>query len=119
MSGRRFNVAKAMQGGIDNPAMDMGSMPTGLNLNPSGEVFTLPRTDSRCQLTMEALPREDYYKNNKDAMKRPSIGELHGEDRGDLVSALCRRLRWRDTLGKSVIILLAYWTILKHIVVKH
>lgn len=91
MSGRRFNVAKAMQGGggIDNPAMDMGSMPTGLNLNPSGDlpVPGLPRTDSRCQLTMEALPREDYYRNNKDAMKRPSIGELHGEPRHlDMVS---------------------------------
>uniref|UniRef100_A0A1B6EM82 Bumetanide-sensitive sodium-(Potassium)-chloride cotransporter n=1 Tax=Cuerna arida TaxID=1464854 RepID=A0A1B6EM82_9HEMI len=86
----RFNVAKAMQkggGGIDNPAMDMGSIPTGLNLSPSalpdGSQDGLDRSQSQsfCHLTMEALPRADYYKNNRDAIKRPSLGELHGEPR--------------------------------------
>ncbi|XP_054288120.1 bumetanide-sensitive sodium-(potassium)-chloride cotransporter isoform X2 [Macrosteles quadrilineatus] len=78
----RFNVAKAMQkGGIDNPALDMGS---GLTLHQEGDVQYGSQSDltnSFCHLTMEALPRADYYKNNKDAMKRPSLGELHGEPR--------------------------------------
>lgn len=69
MSLSRFDVARArhVEDGIDNPAMEIDS--------------TAPERPEICHLTLEALPREDYYKNNKDAVKRPSLGELHGEPR--------------------------------------
>jgi hypothetical protein len=35
--------------------------------------------NSLAQLTREALPRLDHYRNCIQAMKRPSLGELHGE----------------------------------------
>ena len=37
------------------------------------------RKISLVHLTREALPRLDNYRNCKSAIKRPSIGELHGE----------------------------------------
>lgn len=39
------------------------------------------RKISLVHLTREALPRLDNYRNCKSAIKRPSIGELHGEFR--------------------------------------
>nr|CAD7437439.1 unnamed protein product [Timema bartmani] len=38
------------------------------------------RKISLAQLTLEALPRLDNYKNCENATKRPSLGELHGEE---------------------------------------
>ncbi|CAH1403525.1 unnamed protein product, partial [Nezara viridula] len=42
-----------------------------------------PRTgrerNSFCTLTLEALPRLDYYRENRGSAKRPSLGELHGD----------------------------------------
>ncbi|CAH1637260.1 unnamed protein product [Spodoptera littoralis] len=37
------------------------------------------RKRSLAQLTREALPRLDNYRNSKRALKRPSLGELHGD----------------------------------------
>ncbi|GBP07676.1 Bumetanide-sensitive sodium-(potassium)-chloride cotransporter [Eumeta japonica] len=37
------------------------------------------RKRSLAQLTREALPRMDNYRNSKRALKRPSLGELHGD----------------------------------------
>jgi hypothetical protein len=34
---------------------------------------------SLAQLTREALPRLDHYRNSTQATKRPSLGELHGD----------------------------------------
>lgn len=31
--------------------------------------------------TLEALPRLDNYRNDFDGLKRPSLGELHGEEK--------------------------------------
>lgn len=36
------------------------------------------RKRSLVQLTREALPRLENYRNSKRALKRPSLGELHG-----------------------------------------
>lgn len=36
------------------------------------------RRRSLAQFTREALPRLENYRNSKRAMKRPSLGELHG-----------------------------------------
>ncbi|XP_059061595.1 bumetanide-sensitive sodium-(potassium)-chloride cotransporter [Achroia grisella] len=37
------------------------------------------RKRSLAQLTREALPRMENYRNSKRALKRPSLGELHGD----------------------------------------
>ncbi|XP_037292451.1 bumetanide-sensitive sodium-(potassium)-chloride cotransporter [Manduca sexta] len=37
------------------------------------------RRRSLAQLTREALPRMENYRNSKRALKRPSLGELHGD----------------------------------------
>jgi hypothetical protein len=37
------------------------------------------RRNSLAQLTREALPRLDHYRNCIQATKRPSLGELYGE----------------------------------------
>lgn len=102
----RFNVSKAMAtgstGGVDNLGMELDSShPTGLaiqqnnnnsiivangNLCDSQQHIIPPNENGRpvsfCHLTMEALPRLDYYMNSKQAWKRPSLGELHGEEPG-------------------------------------
>ncbi|CAG9790969.1 unnamed protein product [Diatraea saccharalis] len=38
------------------------------------------RKRSLAQLTREALPRMENYRNSKRALKRPSLGELHGDN---------------------------------------
>lgn len=38
------------------------------------------RKRSLAQLTREALPRLENYRNSKRALKRPSLGELHGDN---------------------------------------
>jgi hypothetical protein len=38
--------------------------------------------NSIAQLTREALPRLDHYRNCIQATKRPSLGELYGESEG-------------------------------------
>lgn len=37
------------------------------------------RRSSLSQIIREALPRLDHYSNSQEAIKRPSLGELHGE----------------------------------------
>ena len=78
----RFNVKKAAissnpdGGGVDNP---------GLYLGPGDDKAAIDAAAKRrernsfCTLTLEALPRADHYKNTHEGVKRPSIGELHGE----------------------------------------
>ncbi|KAL1139875.1 hypothetical protein AAG570_006852 [Ranatra chinensis] len=79
----RFNVKKAANAvtsspnGVDNPGLYLGPGDTG-GLAPAANK---PRGErnSFCTLTLEALPRVDHYKNTKESIKRPSLGELHGE----------------------------------------
>lgn len=64
----------------------------GLNIQPSGgqtdsSQESLDHAQSLCPVTDEAIPTSGYYKNNQDAMKRPSIGQLLGDPRTrDMVS---------------------------------
>jgi hypothetical protein len=44
------------------------------------------RKFSLAQLTREALPRLDNYRISKRALKRPSLGELHGDPEQKAVS---------------------------------
>lgn len=37
------------------------------------------RKRSLAQLTREALPRMENYRNSRRALKRPSLGEIHGD----------------------------------------
>lgn len=63
--------------GYLNPAFlsDNGSARNELGL-PDGN-----RKTSFVHDTREALPRVDNYRNDMQALKRPSIGELHGEEK--------------------------------------
>lgn len=83
----RFSVRSAMSEGIDNPGLqlhenclttsrrdgvsDVVNNSTCLHENPGR------RRRSLVQLTREALPRLENYRNSKRALKRPSLGELH------------------------------------------
>lgn len=42
--------------------------------------FANRRRRSLAQMTREALPRLDFYRNSRRALRRPSLGELHGEE---------------------------------------
>lgn len=84
MTGRRFDEKKAsVIMGVDNPALELDDTIPRNNASPGETVGNGVdgRPRSFCYLTLEALPRVDYYKDNKEAMKRPSIGELRGEVR--------------------------------------
>jgi hypothetical protein len=76
----RFNVKKAAissnpEGGVDNPGLYLGP---GEDKEKIGAAKRSER-NSFCALTLEALPRIDHYKNTNEMVKRPSLGELHGE----------------------------------------
>lgn len=82
----RFNVRKAgtnTNGGVDNPGFEPQSYTPTADGVSSGTPYNNPRRErnSFCTLTLEALPRVDYYKNSQESAKRPSLGELHGEPR--------------------------------------
>lgn len=48
---------------------------------PGGDMPNGDRKKSFVHHTMEALPRVDNYRNDIQALKRPSLGELHGEEK--------------------------------------
>lgn len=73
--------------GIDNPGFQIENGPNGdtvCDLKPNNpyiiENNAPKRRKSIVQLTREALPRLENYRNSKRAAKRPSLGELHGGD---------------------------------------
>ncbi|XP_066994462.1 bumetanide-sensitive sodium-(potassium)-chloride cotransporter [Anabrus simplex] len=93
----RFSVRRVEH----DPAADSHQMTEG-NVNPAGSTDTLPSAvdifnststtclvepkDRKCSiahLTLEALPRMDHYRNCMEGLKRPSLGEVHGEDSGE------------------------------------
>lgn len=84
----RFSVKGVMSEGIDNAGLQLhenyqskrdvvgdiinnSTSSTSLHENPGR------RRRSLVQLTREALPRLENYRNSKRALKRPSLGELH------------------------------------------
>lgn len=58
--------------------VERGAVP---NSQPDAGLHDLggKRKRSLAQLTREALPRMENYRNSKRALKRPSLGELHGD----------------------------------------
>lgn len=81
-------------GGIDNAAFELREKCVVINetdrvpdlsksTNFNGYIvdhYVPKRKKSLVQLTREALPRLENYRNSRRAIKRPSLGELHGGD---------------------------------------
>lgn len=97
----RFSVKGVMSEGIDNAGLQLhesyqskqdavgdivnnSTSSTSLHENPGR------RRRSLVQLTREALPRLENYRNSKRALKRPSLGELH--EGNDFVKVSCLSL---------------------------
>ena len=59
----------------------------------------------------EALPRLDNYRISKRALKRPSLGELHGEPQQKIVSTLLCRV-----CNNMNYLLSVYTLVSKHVV---
>ncbi|KAF5306750.1 hypothetical protein FQA39_LY01508 [Lamprigera yunnana] len=91
----RFSVKRIDDGGIDNNGMQMCENGNVILNVPQDTVGALRNTMSTtclfenavkrkrslAQLTREALPRLENYRNSKRALKRPSLGELlHGKE---------------------------------------
>lgn len=76
--------------GFENSAFQMSENTAGEKtdrvpelLNNFDHNLVVPRRKkSLVQLTREALPRLENYRNSRRAIKRPSLGELHGGDEG-------------------------------------
>jgi hypothetical protein len=92
MDGRfTLHPAKDNSGGIDNSAFQLHENGIAIKEDTIGELKTTTplgfyenhghqkRKKSLVQLTREALPRLENYRNSRRAAKRPSLGELHGE----------------------------------------
>jgi hypothetical protein len=60
------------------------------------------RRNSLAQLTREALPRLDHYRNCVEATKRPSLGELYGDPSGAKVRPFHTSERIQGTKGNKV-----------------
>jgi hypothetical protein len=91
MDGRfTLHPAKDNSGGIDNSAFQLHENGIAIKEDTIGELKTTTplgfyenhghqkRKKSLVQLTREALPRLENYRNSRRAAKRPSLGELHG-----------------------------------------
>lgn len=80
---------------VSNSVVPMPNLPEHMELrvNPSPNGFInhafitdmgIPQMDRKRSFahhTIEALPRLDNYRNDLQALKRPSLGELHGEEK--------------------------------------
>ncbi|XP_063227060.1 bumetanide-sensitive sodium-(potassium)-chloride cotransporter [Bacillus rossius redtenbacheri] len=83
---RRLEELPAMRHVPEHEVLEMDKMDAAGRTTPDANSAPCPR-EARCgrkislaQLTMEALPRLDNYKNTVQATKRPSMGHLHGEE---------------------------------------
>ncbi|KAB0800350.1 hypothetical protein PPYR_06090 [Photinus pyralis] len=91
----RFSVRRIDDGGVDNNGMQLsenGCVRLNVPQDTVGELINttsttclyenhVKRKRSLAQLTREALPRLENYRNSKRALKRPSLGELlHGRE---------------------------------------
>lgn len=73
------NVAFQMQESANNTSQDTLTELSGPRTsNHLYDVHVPKRKKSLVQLTREALPRLENYRNSRRAAKRPSLGELHG-----------------------------------------
>lgn len=89
----RFSVKRVSMEGVDNCGLQLHeNVPVSNNSNgdflKTGSSACLyennpgRRRRSLAQLTREALPRLENYRNSRRALKRPSLGELHGGEDG-------------------------------------
>lgn len=95
----RFSV-KRVHNGHDNDGLQLNENYGPIVQDTVGELVNTTSTTclydnpppkrkrSLVQLTREALPRLENYRNSKRALKRPSLGELHGGDDGVKVGAI-------------------------------
>lgn len=85
----RFSI-KRIQNGHVNEALQLNENYNQVPQDTVGDLVSTTSTTclydnpppkrkrSLVQLTREALPRLENYRNSKRALKRPSLGELHG-----------------------------------------
>lgn len=88
----------ADRGGIENTGFQLQEnsesyLKNGAVLNQTTTLQVPPkRKKSLVQLTKEALPRLENYRNSRKAVKRPSLGELHEGEESVKVSLLLLNL---------------------------
>lgn len=72
-----------MQNVPENMELQVNTNPNAyVNLGYMTEMpFNVDRKRSFQHHTLEALPRVDNYRNDFEGLKRPSLGELHGEEK--------------------------------------
>ncbi|KAK9703967.1 hypothetical protein QE152_g28993 [Popillia japonica] len=91
---RRFSIKCLSNEGVDNGGLQLqengGVLPVADTINNRNLLSTTSTTclyddppiqkrkRSLVQMTKEALPRLENYRNSRRALKRPSLGELHG-----------------------------------------
>lgn len=90
----RFSVKRVSMEGVDNAGLQLHeNLPVTNNSDTVGDLLKTgstaclhehpgKRRRSLAQLTREALPRLENYRNSRRALKRPSLGELHGGEDG-------------------------------------
>lgn len=107
---RKVSVRCSKGEGVDNAGLQLqengGVLPIQDTINNTHLLSTTSTTclyddppvqkrkRSLVQLTKEALPRLENYRNSRRALKRPSLGELHGgEDNSKVI------IRWFNIIG--------------------
>jgi len=81
----RVDGNSKMMGLPKNVVPDLGH---GHATYPGASSDSKTHRNSLAHLTREALPRLDHYRNCMEAIKRPTLGELHGELSEEKVSPL-------------------------------
>lgn len=87
-SNHRFDV-KTVSEDIEVPNSGVLDLGHGHATYPGSNSDLKNRRSSLAQITREALPHLDHYSNCQQAVKRPSLGELHGESNEEKVRPLC------------------------------
>ncbi|EEB16309.1 sodium-potassium-chloride cotransporter, putative [Pediculus humanus corporis] len=80
---RRISSVAVMQNVPENTELQVDSCPNAyVNQGYLSEIpYNADRKKSFQHNTLEALPRLDNYRNDFIGLKRPSLGELHGEEK--------------------------------------
>jgi hypothetical protein len=106
---RRFDVKPVSEeNSVDKkmgvPSSDVPELGQDRAIYPAASSDPKPHRYSLAHLTREALPRLDHYRNCLEAIKRPSLGELHGDVNEDKVrprSVLQCKSIWKDNSKKT------------------
>lgn len=77
-------ISRPLRSSADTVVERGAAIPQNIQGNQGSETWLHDagwrRKRSLAQLTREALPRMENYRNSKRALKRPSLGELHGDN---------------------------------------